>query len=44
MRSILLNTAKDLGGDGHDTTFGAGRLNLVNAVRSIDSFDFGFED
>ena len=31
----LLATAKDVGPDGRDTTFGAGRLDLAAAVRSV---------
>jgi serine protease len=37
LRSRLLATADDLGADGYDTQFGAGRVNLLRAVNNVTS-------
>lgn len=41
LKSVLLNTAVDLGNPGPDYTFGYGLANAVEAVRAIDGRQYG---
>lgn len=44
VRSVLRDTADDVGPAGFDTTFGAGRLNVRKAIESLEGNDGGGDD